>query len=103
MRGVESEAQIPFGSRLEMVRRSLVMLKKIPGPRRQPAPNGWFIQRFAAPCASALPESRRPRVSQATLPGSVIGGTTDTTRRCARPQQSVAEGSPPNRPNSMTK
>jgi hypothetical protein len=55
MRGVESEAQIPFGSRLEMVRRSLVMLKKIPGPRRQPAPNGWFIQRFAAPVRKRPP------------------------------------------------
>ena len=32
-RGIESEAQVPFGSLLELIRPALVLLDKIPAPR----------------------------------------------------------------------
>src|SRR5215469_1766509 len=34
-RGIESEAQIPFGSLLELIRPALVLLGKIPGPQAE--------------------------------------------------------------------
>src|SRR3974390_1790295 len=34
-RGIESEAQIPFGSLLELIRPALVMLEKIPRPQAE--------------------------------------------------------------------
>ena len=69
-RGIESEAQIPFGSLLELLRPALAMLEKIPEP-----------QAVALEGALALRPAERRSGSPSAPPPSACSRPTPSRRR----------------------
>ncbi len=69
-RGIESEAHVPFGSLLELLRPALVMLEKVPQP-----------QAVALGGALALRPGRRRSVSRSARPRSACWPPTPSRAR----------------------